>query len=339
MSTQKLLPERQTTVSSERGFIQIPVFETDGTSLREELHKFRIITKRREKTLLGVYLTVFLFSLFTTEALQPNLVRNFALSFILGICAGVIAAFIREGTDAAVKSREMLARVLPVPLLGVVPTISKKAGNYAFQSAKAPDSPVAIAFRALHSNLLLVTQQSQPKVINITSTDASEGKSSTSINLATQFAQAGTKVLLIDADLRRPTLHKHFNFDNTKGLGNYLAGMEENVDKLVRPTFIPNLHVISSGPITPHAVELLSGEPLAKLVTQAEQGNIGFDLVIIDSPPVMGMADALLIGNRVHATLLVVACNETRRRPLHAAYEKLKQSRTNIIGVVMTKVR
>jgi Mrp family chromosome partitioning ATPase len=96
---------------------------------------------------------------------------------------------------------------------------------------------------------------------------------------------------------------------------------------------------MTSGPITPHAVELLSSEPLTQLISNAEQGHSDFDLIIIDSPPVMGMADALLIGNRVHATLLVVACNETRRRPLHAAFERLKQSRTNIIGVVMTKVR
>ncbi|MGB5598688.1 MAG: polysaccharide biosynthesis tyrosine autokinase [Thiothrix litoralis] len=338
MSTHKLLSEQQTTLSSEKGFIHVPTFETDGTSFREELQKFRMITKRREKTLLGVYLGVFLFVLFTMEGLQPNLPRNFVLSFILGLCAGILAAFVREGTDAAIKNREMLARVLPLPLLGVAPVISKKAGSYAFQSAKNPDSTVAAAFRALHSNLLIVTQQSQPKVINITSTDASEGKSSTSINLATQYAQAGSKVLLIDADLRRPTLHKHFEMDNTKGLGNYLAGMDP-LDSLIRPTFIPGLQIISSGPITPHAVELLSSEPLTQLISNAEQGHSDFDLIIIDSPPVMGMADALLIGNRVHATLLVVACNETRRRPLHAAFERLKQSRTNIIGVVMTKVR
>ena len=339
MNSHKLLPERQTTVLSEKGFLHVPAFETSGTSFREEAYKFRIITKRREKTLLSVYLGVFLFVLFVTEALHPNLVYNFVVSFILGLCAGIIAAFIREGTDAFIKNRNMLARVLPLPLLGIAPTIDKKAGSYAFQSANNPDSNVAEAFRSLHNNLLLVTQQSQPKVINITSTNASEGKSSTSINLATIFAQAGSKVLLIDADLRRPTLHKHFGFDNTKGLGNYLAGMETKLDPLIRTTKIPNLHIISSGPITPHAVELLSGEPLAQLIKNAEQGSIGFDLVIIDSPPVMGMADALLIGNRVHATLLEVACNETRRRPLHAAYERLKQSRTNIIGVVMTKVR
>jgi hypothetical protein len=254
------------TQNAERGFIQVPAFETGGTSLREELDKFRIITKRREKTLLGVYLAVFLFTLFTLEGLQPNLPRNFVLSFILGLCAGVLAVFIREGSDATIKGREMLARVLPIPLLGIAPVISKHAGSYAMQSADHPDSAVATAFRALHNNLLLVTQQSQPKVINITSTDASEGKSSTSINLATQFAQAGTKVLLIDADLRRPTLHKHFGCDNTKGLGNYLAGMEDNLEGVIRKTAIPNLHIISSGPITPHAVELLDIIPKSQVI-------------------------------------------------------------------------
>lgn len=322
----------------EKGFIQVSTFDTSSTSLWEEFRKLRIVVKRREKTLLSVYLSVFLLALFVTEALNPNLVKNFILSFILGLCAGVIAAFVREGTDAIIKNSDMLARVLPIPLLGIAPAIPKKAGNYAFQSADHPNSKVAEAFRSLRNNLLVITQQQHPKVINVTSTDASEGKSSTSINLATAFAQAGTRVLLIDADLRRPTLHKHFKLDNTKGLGNYLAGLDD-FNKLIRPTKIANLQLLSSGPITPHPVELLSGERLAQLVAITEQQDAPFDLIIIDSPPVMGMADALLIGNRVHATLLVVACNETRRRPLHAAFERLKQARTNMVGVVLTKVR
>ncbi|OQX13872.1 MAG: hypothetical protein BWK73_11185 [Thiothrix lacustris] len=322
----------------ESGFIHVSTCNTDGKSLREELRKLQIVLKRREKTLLSVYLTVFLLALFTTEAFSPDLFKNFTVSFILGACAGMIAAFVREGTAGIIKNPDMLARVLPIPLLGIAPAVTNKAGNYAFQSAERPDSKVAEAFRSLRNNLLVVTQQQRPKVINVTSTNASEGKSSTSINLATAFAQAGTRVLLIDADLRRPTLHQHFRLDNTKGLGNYLAGLDD-FKALIRPTKIANLQLLSSGPITPHPVELLSSERLKQLVATAEQQNAPFDLIIIDSPPVMGMADALLIGNRVHATLLVVACNETRRGSLHAAFERLKQARTNMVGVVLTKVR
>ncbi|MEB4592815.1 polysaccharide biosynthesis tyrosine autokinase [Candidatus Thiothrix sp. Deng01] len=334
---QKMLPDRQIHLSQEWGFVHVPSFDTD-TSFIEELHKFRVIFRRREKTILSVYLLVFLLSLFFTEAINPNLTRNFTLSFILGICLGLIAGFIREGTDAAIKNRDMLARVLPLPLLGIAPAINRKAGHYAFQTADHADSMVAHAFRSLRNNLMVVTQQKPLKVLNVTSTDASEGKSSTTINLATAFTQAGKKVLLIDADLRRPTLHKHFGLDNTKGLGNYLAGMDK-LEPLIRPTRIPGLHVITSGPITPHAVELLSSDHLKQLVDRAEQGGVDFDLVMIDSPPVLGLADALLIGNRTHATLFVVACNETRRSPLRAAYERLLQARSNIVGVVMTKVR
>lgn len=333
---QKGLPDRKSNLSQEGGFVHVPAFDAD-TSLLEELDKLRVIFKRREKTILGVYLGVFLLSLFLAEALNPDLSRNFTLSFILGICCGLIAGFIREGSDSVIKNRDMLARVLPLPLLGMAPAIGKKAGNYAFQTANDSDSVVAHAFRSLRNNLMVVTQQNPPKVINITSTDASEGKSSTSINLATAFAQSGKKVLLIDADLRRPTLHTHFELDNTKGLGHYLAGLNE-LAPLTRATPIPGLHVVTSGPLTPHAVELLSGSRLNQLVEQAEKGESGFDLIVIDSPPVLGLADALLIGNRVHATLYVVACHETRRAPLRAAYERLLQARTNIAGVVMTKV-
>lgn len=337
MTRQKMLPNRQINRPAESGFVQVPAFETEGLSFTEELQRLRTVFRRREKTVLGVFLSVFLLMLLMLEALQPNLTRNFTLTLILGMCCGVIAGFIRENTDATIKNRDMLTGILPMPLLGVAPTLGKNAGNYAFQTAQNPDSRMATAFRALRNNLLVVTQQRPPKVITMTSTDASEGKSSSAINLATAFTEAGYRVLLLDADLRRPTLHKHFGLDNTKGLGNYFAGLDE-FDPLIRPTSITDLHVVTSGPITPHAVELLGSGRLQQLIERVENGELDFDLIMIDSPPVLGLADALLISNRAHATLMVVACNQTRRKPLLAAVDRLKQARTNLVGVVLTKV-
>lgn len=273
---------------------------------------------------------------------KPNLRLNLALGAVLGLFLGTVAAFLLEFLDDRIKSTDDLERVLPVPILGIAPSMGKgsrqKQQNYALLTVEKPTSAVAEAFRSLRTNLMFATRAGAPRVLNITSTDASEGKSSTSINLATAFAQAGKSVLLIDADLRKPSLHKHFKLDNSKGLTHYLVG-QETLKGITQTSFIPEVYVITSGPLSPNPVELLSSERLVELVTFADSPQCEFDIIILDSPPILGLADALVIGNRTHATLLVAAWNESRKRTLQAAFNRLRQARTNIIGVVMTKAK
>ncbi len=298
---------------------------------------FWAMLKRHEKTFLWVYLSVFLLTLFFTEALERNLIIHFPLSFLVGLSTGLAVALIRGHVEETIKNPADLHHTIPLPILGIAPSNKNSEYVYALQTAHDPLSPVAQAFYDLRNNLRLLTQNTAPKILNITSSDASEGKSSTTVNLATAFAQQGRKVLLIDADLRRPTLHKHFELDNTKGLGNYLGGLNK-LENVIQPTFIANLAVIPAGPITPHAVELLASERLKTLISTLEQGLLNFDLVLIDSPPVMGLADALLISNRSHATILVAACHQTSKRALVSSYQRLKQAHINLIGTVLTKV-
>lgn len=324
--------------STEGGFLQVPAFEGVSFTWGEELQRLAHTIKRQKYSMALTLLTILLLSLVTLEWLGTTPERNVAVSILLALSSSIIVSFIREGKDATINTREALARTLPLPLLGSAPVTNKDDGSYAFQTAQKPDSNVGIAFRALRNNVLLVTQKHQPKVISITSSDASEGKSSTSINLATAFAQAGQKVLLVDADLRRPTLHQHFGVDNIKGLGTYLANLT-GLEKLIRPTAIEGIHLITSGPTTPHAVELLGNHRMAELVQQATDSGLGYDIVIFDSPPVLEMADALLISSRVQATLLVVACHQTRRSQVAAAFARLQQARVNVVGAVLTKVR
>ncbi|WGZ96006.1 MAG: polysaccharide biosynthesis tyrosine autokinase [Candidatus Thiothrix putei] len=271
---------------------------------------------------------------------KPNKRLNFSLGAVLGLFLGTVIAFMLEFLDDRIKSTEDLEKVLPLPILGVAPTAGKdsKQHNYALLTVEKPTSAVAEAFRSLRTNLMFATREGAPRVLNVTSSDSSEGKSSTAINLATAFAQAGKRVLLIDADLRKPTLHKHFKLDNSKGLSHYLIG-QENLDNITQTSFIPEVYVIPSGPITPNPVELLSSERLAELVAFADSPECTFDIIMIDSPPVLGLADALVIGNRTHATLLVAAWNQSRKRPVQAAFQRLRQARNNVIGVVMTKAK
>lgn len=270
---------------------------------------------------------------------KPNTKLNLALGLVLGLFLGTVVAFMLEFLDDRIRTAEDLEKVLPVPMLGVAPSTGKRTKqHYALLALEKPTSAVAEAFRSLRTNLMFATRAGAPKVLNVTSAGAGEGKTSTTINLATAFAQAGKTVLLVDADLRKPTLHKHFKLDNTKGLANYLIG-QETLENVTQTCVIPEVYVITSGPLTPNPVELLSSERLSDLIAFAESPACRFDVVILDSPPVLGLADALVIGNRTHATLMVAAWNETHKRPLQAAFARLRQARTNVIGVVLTKAR
>lgn len=271
---------------------------------------------------------------------KPNKTLNLALGMVLGLFLGTVVAFLLEFLDDRIKSTDDLTKVVPVPLLGIAPSSSSKRSkqDYALMTAENPTSAVAEAFRSLRTNLMFATRAGAPKVMNVTSTDAGEGKSSSAVNLATAFAQAGKTVLLVDADLRKPTLHKRFKLDNSKGLANYLVG-QETLQGVTQTCFIPEVYIITSGPLTPNPVELLSGERLADLVAYAESPDCEFDIIIIDSPPILGLADALVIGNRTHATLLVAAYNQAHKRPIQAAFNRLRQARNNVIGVIMTKAR
>ena len=270
---------------------------------------------------------------------KPNTKLNIALGMVLGLFLGTVVAFLLEFMDDRIKTTDDLTKVLPIPLLGVAPSTSKRSKqDYALMTAENPTSAVAEAFRSLRTNLMFATRAGAPRVMNVTSTDAGEGKSSSAVNLATAFAQAGKTVLLIDADLRKPTMHKRFKLDNSKGLANYLVG-QETLQGVTQTCFIPEVYIITSGPLTPNPVELLSGERLSDLVAFAESPECEFDIIIIDSPPVLGLADALVIGNRTHATLLVAAYNQAHKRPLQAAFNRLRQARTNVIGVIMTKAK
>lgn len=338
MAKKKFLATGNGGLAREKGFVHtLPLETNEHLSIMDEVRKTLAIFKRQEKIILWVYISVFLVGLFIAEAIQPNLVRNFILSFTLGLSAGILAAVIYENMDDRIGNSYALREILPLPLLGVAPPAPRREKHsYALLTAKKPNSRVARAFHSLRHNILSNLEQQQVQVINITSTDASEGKSSTSINLATSLADAGKKVLLIDADLRRPTLHKYFELDNTKGFGTYLTGISTLAD-ISHATDISGLYVAPAGPITPHPVELLSGEHMEALPQLAASEDYDFDVILIDSPPVMGMADALLISNRVDATLLVVAGNQTGETALQNTFARLHQAKTNLMGMVMTK--
>ena len=269
---------------------------------------------------------------------KPNLALNLQVAAVLGLLLGIGLAFFLDYLDDTMQHPEEMERVAHLPVLGVVPLVKLRRG----QAATAPAllshfearSAFAEAYRSVRTALQFSTREGAPRQLVVTSTTAKEGKSTTALSLAINFAQAGQPVLLIDADLRNPALHTLLDLDGSRGLSNYLSG-EMPALGVVRVTAVPNLYVIPAGPPPPNPVELLSGPKLVGLLAELEKR---FATIILDAPPVLGLADALVLGNQVGAVMFVVAAGSTRKAHLRAALKRLRQASVAPVGAVMTKL-
>jgi capsular exopolysaccharide synthesis family protein len=248
----------------------------------------------------------------------------------------MVVAFLLEFFDDRVKSTEEVVRILGLPLLGATPILKGTDPIlHAMTTANEPTSAMAEAFRSLRTNLLFASRDGTPKVLAFTSALPSEGKSSTCMNLAAAFAQSNKRVLVVDADLRKPTVHKRLKLDNTIGLSNFLTG-QAGTDTAIQETMINGVSAMTAGPISPNPAELLSSDRLQELFDLAPDT---FDLIIVDCPPVMGLADALIIANRASATVVVSAFSQSRKRALQDAHRRLNQAHANLIGFIFSKVK
>jgi succinoglycan biosynthesis transport protein ExoP len=262
----------------------------------------------------------------------PRLSRNLAIALMLGLMFGGAAAFAREHLDDTFKSPEDVEESLGVPLLGIIPLVE------AIDNPKAlfedPRSPASEAYRSLRTALQFSTSGGVPKSLLVTSSRAAEGKSTTALTLARNFAQLGLRVLLVDADLRKPSLHRYLGLDQNVGLTNFLAGSTMPPEALQR-TDMAGLTAMSSGPLPPNPAELLAGPKMLSLLTIAAQK---YDLVIIDGPPVAGLADAPLLSSMAAGTLLVIDARGTRRGVAKAALKRLAFARAQVVGAVINKL-
>ncbi|MGB9835398.1 MAG: GumC family protein [Candidatus Saccharicenans sp.] len=292
---------------------------------------------------------------------SPKKLRNLLLALFLGLFGGVGLALGLEYLDNTVKSVEDVERYTGLPALGVVPAFdsdSRAYGYYYSYSSRkegekgkdgkakqkeprpenielivyhAPESALAEAYRSLRTALLLSGPQAHLKKIQVTSPLQGEGKSSTISNLAVSLAQMGRRVLLIDADLRRPRQHRLFNVKNHDGLTNYLA-LDLPPDKLVKETMVPNLFLVNSGPIPPNPAELLSTEKMSQLL---EEMSRRYDFLLIDTPPVLAVTDAQVVGKMVDGLVLVVQAERTPREALRQTRELLDLLKIKTLGVVV----
>jgi capsular exopolysaccharide synthesis family protein len=261
---------------------------------------------------------------------SPSIPLNMALALMLGALAGVGGALALEQIDEAFADPTEVQEALGLPLLGTVPRISSGDPLSELNDRK---SPLSEAYFSVHTSLAFSTDHGVPKSCAVTSTRPGEGKSTTSYAIARALARANQRTLLVDADMRSPSIHHFLGIANESGLSNYLTGSDD-LAALVTRTTHDGLYAMTAGPQPPSAAELLSSDRFDKLVKELSER---FDNVVFDAPPIMGLADAPLIGSRVEGIIYVVETHGTKRSLARLAIARLSAANAQIIGAVLTK--
>jgi succinoglycan biosynthesis transport protein ExoP len=261
---------------------------------------------------------------------SPNLLVNLILSMIVGFALAGVLVLVLENIDQGIRDPSVVEQKLGVPLLGVIPETS---ADDPLEDVADPKSFVSEAYITVLSNLAFSTDHGVPRLFMLTSTGQAEGKSTSALALAAGLTRAGKKVVVVDADMRIPTIDKRINKRGTDGLSNYLAG-DDNLDAMIHPLDFGNLSVLTSGPIPPSAPDLLSGGRMAMLVAELLKR---FDHVVIDAPPILGLADTSLIARNVEGVVFIAEAERGAVRAISDAIGRLRTAKARVFGLILTK--
>lgn len=301
-------------------------FETDLALL--ENMKLKLITEEIAGELPNETIIVHDDPVISDSPVSPNVTLNLVLGAVVGLVFGAGIAFFLEYLDTSVKSLEDVERYLQVPVLAVIP---KDVGVLHKQNGMSPD---AEAYRILRTNIEFNRKNPEDNAITIVSGGAGEGKSTTLVNLAYICAQGGYTTLMIDADLRRPRLHTFFDINNSVGLTNFLT-TELMLEDVILQTPVDNLYFMPSGILPADAAGILNSRRMSELIQDVKQR---FDLVLVDSPPILGVSDASVLASEVDLTMIVVQHRKLPRNMLMRVKQAVENVGGNVIGVVLNNV-
>jgi polysaccharide biosynthesis transport protein len=282
--------------------------------------------------------------------IEPNIPRNLAFAFLLGLTSGVGLAFLLEGLDNTVRTTEQAQMISGLPPLGMIPMGSRNTRDGAntkrlviatskeaveLVTQVRPQSQMAESYRALRTSLLLSNLGAPPKVIMVTSALPQEGKTTTSINCAVVLAQKGIRVLLIDADLRRPSIHKTLGMGPRSGLSNVLTGSATLQQAITRSPVLPNLSILPAGTPPPNPAELLASSNMRDVLDEL-RGQ--YDHIVVDTPPTLSVTDAVVLSPRADAIVLVIRSGQTTKQALRRSRDVLMQVNAKVSGVLLNAV-
>ena len=267
---------------------------------------------------------------------SPKPASDALLGLAAGLVLGLAGAFLRDSLDDAVSAKETAEHLTSAPMLAAVPMVTswRKRDRPLVVSLARPSSPATEAFRSLRTSLQFARAEHELRTILVTSPAAAEGKTSTLANLGAVFAQTGQNVLMVSCDLRKPRLGQFFGIDESAGLTTAILG-EDSVENLIcRAPGTESLWLLPSGPTPPNPAELLGGARIQRIFAGLRDR---FDLILIDSPPILPVTDAAVLAKDADATLLVVAAFRTKSGDLLRASEKLAQVNARVVGVVLNE--
>jgi capsular exopolysaccharide synthesis family protein len=264
------------------------------------------------------------------RAVSPNVPKNLGISLAVGVVLALLLAIAREAVDDTLRSPEEVESKLHLPLLGTTPIATDSDLSLFGQDRK---SALAEAYYSIRASLDYATASGTPTCLQVTSSQPSEGKSTTASSLGRDYARIGKRVLLVDADLRRPTLHRYFGISNSVGFVDVLLGHKPLAECVVQGE-VANLDLLPLGQIPPNPVEILSSNVIADFLQHAKSH---YDIVILDTSPIMGLADAPLMARQVGSVVMIVEANRAHNGQAKAAVRRLQDSGAKIIGVVLTK--
>lgn len=261
-------------------------------------------------------------------AVRPNKPLNIILGVVIGLVVGIGLAFFIEYLDTSVKTIDDVERTLQSPVLGVIPQ------NVGFLLDEGAESPHAEAYRVLRTNLLFSRKEDKLNTIAVVSAGAGEGKSTTIFNLAAVFAQNGSRVIIVDSDLRRPTLHKMVGVTNNIGLTNYLL-KQNALEEVIQTTNLPSLDFMASGKLPSSSLGILSSAQMRDLITELKRR---YDFVFFDSPPIMGVSDASILASEVDMTLQVIQYRRYPQPMNIRAKQMIEKVGGNLVGIVLNNI-
>jgi succinoglycan biosynthesis transport protein ExoP len=330
--TSKGSPVVSASGSGDNPFITVNVTDTDPHRAQAVANAFvivlpKVLAQLNQPTTAPHEIDVLNQATLPTTPVSPKALQNLLIGFALGLVLGAGAAFVLESLDRRLKDSDDVETATGLTVLGVVPF------DMPGEATPAESHPMSVrseAYRKVRTNLAFVTESGAPKSIIITSAASSEGKTSLAVNLAIAGARAGQRVVLVDADLRRPMVHTYLQITDQPGLVDVLAGTTELSDA-IRFTEKGHFDVLTSGPVPSNPNELIGSETMLKTIRQLE---LDYSTVIIDTPPVLPVADALHLSVCVDAVVIVTRLGETTRDRLRRAKESLVNVHANIVGVV-----
>ncbi len=266
--------------------------------------------------------------------IKPKKTQNMLLALAAGLLAGIGLAVFLEYLDDSIQTTDDAEDAVHLTTLGIIPWM-RDAHAAKLIALTDPRSPAAESYRTLRTNIKFLSADNPLRTLAVTSAGPEEGKSTTVANMGVCFAQAGKRVLIVDTDMRKPTIHTIFNLPNQDGVSTILAG-ERSLEECLKPTAQPGLWVLTCGPTPPNPAELLESQRMSQLIETLREH---FDLVLFDAPPIIAVTDASVLAARLDGMLLLLGINKVTRKASRHALQLLDRAKVKVWGMVVRGVR